>query len=35
MEYCHLICNEDSAWEILNEIGGLESMHFIDPDPNL
>lgn len=35
MEYCHLICNEDHAWEVLNEIGDLSSMHFVDPDPTL
>jgi V-type H+-transporting ATPase subunit a len=35
MKYCHLICNDDSAWDILNKIGDLSAMHFVDPDPNL
>lgn len=35
MKYCHLICNEDSAWENLNELGEISAIHFVDSDPRL
>nr|QBH22568.1 V-type proton ATPase subunit a [Philasterides dicentrarchi] len=35
MKYCHLICNEDSAWDTLNELGEMSTLHFVDPEPNL
>lgn len=33
MSYCHIICNEDSAWEVINSFGDSSSMHFVDPEP--
>lgn len=35
MSYHHLVMQRESAWEILNEIGDISSLHFVDPNPNV
>ena len=33
MGYYDLIMPKESAWEILNEIGELDAVHFLDQEP--
>ena len=33
MGYYNLVMPRESSWEILNEIGNLDSLHFIDQSP--
>lgn len=34
MSYCNLVLPRENAWEILNELGELSALHFVDQDPN-
>ncbi len=33
MGYYQVILPHESAWEILNELGELDCLHFVDHDP--
>ncbi|KAL4479041.1 hypothetical protein ABPG73_022159 [Tetrahymena malaccensis] len=35
MGYYHLILPRESSWEVMNELGGLSLLHFIDQNPDL
>jgi V-type H+-transporting ATPase subunit a len=35
MTYQLVVMPRESAWEILNELGNLSSLHFVDHDPSL
>lgn len=35
MEYYNLIIPRESAWNVMNELGELDSLHIIDYDPLL
>jgi len=35
MEHYNLLLPRESAWEVMNELGSLESIHFVDYDPLL
>ncbi len=35
MKYYNLIISRESAWEVLNQLGDLEALHFVDYDPSL
>lgn len=35
MKYYNLLVPRESAWEVMNELGGIDSIHFVDYDPTL
>ena len=35
MSYYNLIISRESAWEVMNQLGDLDCIHFIDADPTL
>jgi V-type H+-transporting ATPase subunit a len=35
MKYYNLVIPRESAWEVMNQLGDLECLHFVDYDPSL
>jgi V-type H+-transporting ATPase subunit a len=35
MKYYNLMIPRESAWDVMNELGSLECIHFVDYDPEL
>lgn len=35
MKYYNLLIPRESAWDVMNELGALESIHFVDYDTTL
>lgn len=35
MKYYNLLVPRESAWEVMNDLGAIDSIHFVDYDPTL
>lgn len=35
MKYYSLVLPRESAWDVMNQLGELDSLHFVDYDSNL
>ncbi len=35
MMYYSLVCSKESSWEIINKLGGIDSLQFQDMNPEL